>query len=157
MSPYELVAPPRRSGRYGPAKGSKKKEEDDDGGQTRCVCNQQRTYHSLPFPFTLFITLLPFFPSRPFFAGQFNSLPSCCSQVCRMNFLFIRHGTTTHLSVSLMSSLLFSILVQGGTGQERKRGGQRREKVQKRRKTKAFPQLTSTATSPTPPCKQPTQ
>ncbi|OAQ24057.1 hypothetical protein K457DRAFT_1725011 [Linnemannia elongata AG-77] len=36
-----MVAPPRRSGRYGPAKGSKKKEEDDDGGQTRCVCNQQ--------------------------------------------------------------------------------------------------------------------
>lgn len=35
------MAPPRRSGRYGPAKGSKKKEEDDDGGQTRCVCNQQ--------------------------------------------------------------------------------------------------------------------
>ncbi|KAF8942571.1 hypothetical protein BGZ47_006332 [Haplosporangium gracile] len=35
------MAHPRRSGRYGPAKGSKKKEEEDDGGQTRCVCNQQ--------------------------------------------------------------------------------------------------------------------
>ncbi|KAG0272801.1 hypothetical protein BGZ95_011408 [Linnemannia exigua] len=36
-----MVAPPRRSNRYGLPKGSKKKEEEDDGGQTRCVCNQQ--------------------------------------------------------------------------------------------------------------------
>ncbi|KAK5805721.1 hypothetical protein F5H01DRAFT_354344 [Linnemannia elongata] len=58
-----------------------------------------------------------------------------------MTFLFIPHGTTTHLSVSLMLSLLFFTLVQGGTGQESKRGEQRREKEQKRRKTKVFPQL----------------
>jgi hypothetical protein len=111
---YELAAPPRRSGRYGPAKGGKKKEEEDDGGQTRCVCNQQRTYpllHSIHFsirlsyPSTLLYNptlhsshiptsyyLLPFLPLTGLSNGQ--------------NVL-IRHGTKTPFSVPLMSSLPF--------------------------------------------------
>lgn len=156
--PYELVAPPRRSGRYGPAKGSKRKEEDDDGGQTRCVCNQQRMYLFHPFPLTLqstaplLITHLHFFPSHPE-ATPLLLLTSL------LNELSVHSSWNNDTLVCLLDVVVaIFILVQGGKGQIAREGAEERERT-KRKKNKAFPQLTihqcsdltNTALQPTNP------
>lgn len=56
------LASPRRSNRGGHTKSRKKDEPEDDGGQTRCVCNQQRNVHQCRIRSSLFLFSFSFFP-----------------------------------------------------------------------------------------------
>lgn len=132
---YELVAPPRRSGRYGPAKGSKKKEEDDDGGQTRCVCNQQRTYPLHPFPFSLQSTTPLFFTPTvlPFtsFACQLTPLLLLTSLSNDVSVHSSWNNDTLVCLLDVVVAIFYSCSRGNGAG-EQERGTEERERTKKK-------------------------